>query len=206
MERLIKIFGKLLEREYEKAEVLSTDGNFSTVIKAVHTGLEREEAIKAINLDAVEEKGLTMEKVMQEVTMLAKLDHNNIVKVHNKLRRTMEEYDYFFVIMELCTSTIVDTLKAHPNGVPIKEARNILSQLVDGVAYLHSKMIIHRDLKPASVFIKEDIMKIGDFNISKEIGKGNTTRASQMFATLDYCPPERAIHRQPGITGSICGL
>ena len=198
MEGLIKRFGRLLEPEYEKAKVLSTAGGFSTVIKALNTGLEREEAIKAIDLDAVEEEGMTMEKVNQEVTMLAKLDHNNIVKVHNKLRRTTEKDDYLFVIMELCTSTLDDALKAHPNGVPIKEARNILSQIVDGVAYLHSKLIIHRDLKPANVFIKEGIMKIGDLNISKEIGKGNTTRASQMFATLDYCPPERAIHRQPG--------
>ena len=139
------------------------------MIKAVNTGLEREEAIKAIDLNAVEEEGLTMEKVMQEVTMLAKLDHNNIIKVYNKLRTT-EEFDYLFVIMELCTSTLVDILKAHSNGVPIKEARNILSQIVDSVAYLHSKKIIHRDLKPANVFIKEGIIKIGDFNISKEIG------------------------------------
>ena len=197
-ERLIKRFGRLLEPEYEKAKVVSTAGGFSTVIKALNTGLEREEAIKAIDLDAVVEDGLTMEKVMQEVTMLAKLDHNNIVKVHNKLRRTTEEYDYLFVIMELCTSTLVDTLKAHPNGVPIKEARNILSQIVNGVAYLHSKKIIHRDLKPANVFIKDGIIKIGDFNISKEIGKGDITRTSRMFATLDYCPPERAIHRLPG--------
>ena len=178
--------------------MVSTAGGFSTVIKALNIGLEREEAIKAIDLDAVVEEGLTMEKVMQEVTMLAELDHNNIVKVYHKLRKTTEEYDYLFVIMELCTSTLVDSLKAHPNGVPIKEARNILYQIVGGVAYLHSKKIIHRDLKPANIFIKEGIIKIGDFNISKEIGKGDTTRASQMFATLDYCPPERIIHRLPG--------
>ena len=198
MAGLIKRFGILLEPEYEKAQVLSTAGSFSTVIKALNTGLEREEAIKAIDLDAVMEEGMTMEKVMQEVTMLAKLDHNNIVKAYHKLHKTTEEFNYLFVIMELCTSTLDDTLKANPNGVPIKEARNILSQIVDGVAYLHSKKIIHRDLKPANIFIKDDIIKIGDFNISKEIGKGDITRASQMFATLDYCPPERTIHRQPG--------
>ena len=198
MARLIKRLGKLLEPEYEKAKVLSTAGSFSTVIKALNTGLKREEAIKAIDLDTIEEEGLTMEKVMQEVTMLAKLDHNNIVKVYNKLRKTTEDFDYLFIIMELCTSTLVDTLKSHPNGVPIKETRNIISQIVDGVAYLHSENIIHRDLKPANVFIKGGIMKIGDFNISKEIGKGDITRASQMLATLDYCPPERAIHRPPG--------
>ena len=198
MEELVNRFGRLLKPKYEKAQVLSTAGGFSTVIKALNTGLDREEAIKAIDLDAVVEEGLTMEKVMQEVTMLAKLDHNNIVKVYNKLRRNDDKFDYLFVIMELCTSTLVDTLKAHSNGVPIKEARNILSQIVDGVAYLHSKLIIHRDLKPANVFIKEGIIKIGDFNISKEIGKGDMTRASQMLVTIHYCPPERAIHRQPG--------
>ena len=175
--------------------MLSTAGGFSTVIKALNRGLEREEAIKAIDLDAV---GLPLEKVLQEVTMLAKLDHNNIVKVYNRLRRTTNKFDYLFVIMELCSSTLMDTLKANPKGVPMKEARNILSQIVDGVAYLHSENIIHRDLKPGNIFIKGNQMKIGDFNISKEIGKGGITKASQMLATLDYCPPERAIYRQPG--------
>ena len=98
--------------------------------------------------------------------------------------------------MELCTSTLI--IKAHPKGVPTKEALNILSQIVDGVAYLHSENIIQRDLKPANIFIKGNYMKIGDFNISKEIGKGGVTKASQMLATVDYCPPERLIYRQPG--------
>ena len=38
--------------------------------------------------------------------------------------------------------------------------------------YLHSKGIVHRDLKPANILIEnipggEDILKIGDFGISK---------------------------------------
>ena len=97
--------------------------------------------------------------------------------------------------MELCTSTLVDTLKANPNGVPI---------------YISTKYSLpdcrwcrlsaqQKDRSPGSqtcnVFIKEGIMKIGDdFNIPKEIGKG-----VRCWSPFDYCPPEqRLIHRLSG--------
>ena len=146
MEAMIKEFEKLLVPEYEYTKLLSTSGGFSIVLKGMNKGLEREEAIKAIDMDSIEKEGLTIEKVLQEVTMLAKLDNNHIVKVHNRIRKTTKDVDFLFVVMELCTSTLLDILKANPNGIPVEEARALLTQIVEGVAYLHSKNIIHRDL------------------------------------------------------------
>ena len=197
-QKVVKKYEELLKKVYSIIELLSASGGFATVLKGKNIGLDRWEAIKAIDVDFIEDAGLTLEKVEQEITMLAKLDHKHIVRVFNRIRETTEEWDYIFMIMELCDSTLVDILNEFPDGVPKGKARELLKQIVKGVEYLHSQEIIHRDLKPGNIFLKEGQVKIGDFNISKEIGIGSTTRPSQMFLTYDYAPPERAVYQRPG--------
>ena len=193
-----KKYGDILKEVYELIGLLSTQGGFAEVLKGKNKGLNRWEAIKAIDCDSIEDAGMSLEKVEQEITMLAKLDHKHIVRAHNRIRKTTEDVDYIFMIMELCDSTLVDILNQHPSGVPKSLARELLKQIVHGVEYLHSQGIIHRDLKPANIFIKDEIVKIGDFNISKEIGVGSTTKPSQMLLTYDYSPPERVVYHRPG--------
>ena len=53
-----------------------------------------------------------------------------------------------------------------------EEALYYFTMILMGLSFLHSNGIIHRDLKPANIFIdklsgKFDIIKIGDFGISK---------------------------------------
>jgi serine/threonine protein kinase len=64
------------------------------------------------------------------------------------------------------------------------EALYYFTMILLGVSFLHYKGITHRDLKPANILIdrisgKIDVLKIGDFGISKveidEITKTNST-------------------------------
>jgi serine/threonine protein kinase len=52
------------------------------------------------------------------------------------------------------------------------EAMRYFTMILIGLHYLHSNNIVHRDLKPANILIDNlpgdvDILKIGDFGISK---------------------------------------
>jgi serine/threonine protein kinase len=52
------------------------------------------------------------------------------------------------------------------------EAMRYFTMILISLHYLHSKGIVHRDLKPANILIDYlpggvDILKIGDFGISK---------------------------------------
>ena len=67
-----------------------------------------------------------------------------------------------------------------------------------GLSFLHKNKIVHRDLKPANIFIdkvsgKIDILKIGDFGISKaeidEMTKNYSTTLGERTTTA-YASPE----------------
>ena len=69
-------------------------------------------------------------------------------------------------------------------------------EILKGVLYLHQKGIIHRDLKPENILIDKigwriDILKIGDFGISKvDLNQMRRTSTMSGLTTPNYIAPE----------------
>ena len=52
------------------------------------------------------------------------------------------------------------------------ETRYYMTQLVQGVEYIHSQSIIHRDLKLGNLFLTHNMaVKIGDFGLATRLGQ-----------------------------------
>ena len=190
IEKKLCKLSKYLEKKYMNIEILSMAGGFSTVLKGKNRKMERIEAIKAINCCEVISQGLSLSKIEQEYKILAKLDHPNIVKVFNIINKSTEDEEYLFIVMEYCDSNLLSILSA-PTPLGIQGYRQLLEEIIGGVAYMHGQGIIHRDLKPENIFIKGGKVKIGDFNISKIQGLGSLTLPHDVMLTLAYSPPER---------------
>lgn len=59
------------------------------------------------------------------------------------------------------------------------QARRIMRQLFDGVAYMHSRDIVHRDLKLENILcIDDERIVISDFGFATKLRKGETLRGS----------------------------
>ena len=188
MEKLRFKYANLLRNEYTKIEILDTSGGFSIVLKGWNKKSGRFEAIKAIDLVNLYQTELEIKGVETEITILRKLDHQHIIKIFDTISRQALDAEYLFIGMEYCENTLENELKQE---IPRDIAREYLLQIVQGVTYLHINNIIHRDLKPNNIFLKEGIIKIGDFNISKIKGVGTITRQSKTLLTLHYASPER---------------
>ena len=63
------------------------------------------------------------------------------------------------------------------------------AQITLSLLALHSKQILHRDVKTLNIFIKEDVLKLGDFGISKAL-ENEEDMAQTKCGTPYFMPPE----------------
>ncbi len=156
-------------------------GGFGEVYFAV-SDAGKEVALKLIrrNLD-VELRG---------VTQCLNLKHHNLVALYD-IRA--DEHDDRWVVMEYVSGeSLEDAINRHPTGMPIELAMSWFTGIASGVAYLHDHGIVHRDLKPANIFIDGDVVKIGDYGLSKFISCSRRSGQTESVGTVHYMAPEIA--------------
>ncbi|NWS13432.1 KKCC2 kinase, partial [Pachyramphus minor] len=131
-----------------------------------------------------------IEQVYQEIAILKKLDHPNVVKLvevstDQPLPKTHPEMNS--ILCFLCSPVMeIPTLK------PLSEdqARFYFQDLIKGIEYLHYQKIIHRDIKPSNLLVGEDgHVKIADFGVSNEF-KGADALLTNTVGTPAFMAPE----------------
>ena len=168
-------------------EFLVTDvvgrGSTSIVYKAQRSGSSALVAVKMLKHNLAMDAGF-LETFKEESTILAAVQHENIVKVYDIkfLYRTA------FIIMEYLHGTLLATMLAWSYRLPTVSACRILTQICFGLAYAHSKGLVHGDIKPGNIFIQEDhCPKIIDFGLACRVGTG----AEGVCGTPRYAAPEQ---------------
>ncbi|KAL8132939.1 G-type lectin S-receptor-like serine/threonine-protein kinase At4g27290 isoform X1 [Apium graveolens] len=168
------------------------EGGFGTVYKGM---LDKGQQIAVKRLSQTSRQGI--DEFMNEVSIIAKLQHRNLVKllgccVEEGERMLIYEYmpnrglDSIIFDKELCKS--FDWLKRY----------NIINGIARGLLYLHEDSrlrIIHRDLKVSNILLDHEMNpKISDFGMARIFG-GSETKASttRVVGTYGYMPPEYAI-------------
>jgi serine/threonine protein kinase len=107
--------------------------------------------------------------VMQEVLLLRRLKHINIVR----LFEYFETDKYLLFVIELCQGG--DLLNYVRRRRRLKEdvAKCLFKQLIESLAYCHSKNILHRDIKLDNILLDANgQVKICDFGVGKIVRKG----------------------------------
>lgn len=99
----------------------------------------------------------------QEAKAIAKLDHPNIVQIH----QVGEHEGKPFFSLELIESGSLDT-KLASESIPPKEAAQLITKLAEAIHVAHVEGVLHRDLKPSNVLLTEDgTPKITGFGLAK---------------------------------------
>jgi len=105
----------------------------------------------------------------------------------------------FYAIMDLCEGGGVDQLMMRRRGkLTLSEARPIMLQSLEGLAYVHNKAIVHRDLKPGNILLagKEGhwTAKIADLGFAKNFqkaGLSGMTMTGSTAGTPQFMPREQ---------------
>lgn len=130
-------------------------------------------------------KPVYLELLKKEYALMVQLDHPNIVKAYAK---EMNDEMGPCIVMEYIDGMTLDRFL---ESKPTRQARRkVVDQLVDALAYIHSKQIVHRDLKPSNILITRNgnNVKIIDFGLSDA---DDYAILKQSAGTLKYMAPEQ---------------
>jgi serine/threonine kinase 33 len=148
---------------YDLQKVLG-QGAFGVVHLAVDRSTNARYACKALKKSSGSVS--SYEQQEREVGILKKLNHVNICQ----LFAVYESSKSIALVMELCEGgELIDYVKEHKEEMSDSVVRDIVTQLITAVTYLHRNRIVHRDIKPENILLKsknEIVIKMADFGLA----------------------------------------
>ncbi|XP_025980684.2 G-type lectin S-receptor-like serine/threonine-protein kinase At4g27290 [Glycine max] len=169
------------------------EGGFGPVYKGTLIG-GQDIAVKRLSNNS----GQGLKEFKNEVALIAKLQHRNLVKLHGYCIQEEEKmliYEYmpnmsldYFIFDEIRTKLLDWSKRFH-----------IIGGIARGLVYLHEDSrlrVIHRDLKTSNILLDENMNpKISDFGLARTLwGDQVDANTNKIAGTYGYMPPEYAVH------------
>ncbi|KAB5521418.1 hypothetical protein DKX38_025737 [Salix brachista] len=160
-------------------------GSFGDVYKAFDKELNKEVAIKVIDLEESEDE---IEDIQKEISVLQQCRSPYITEYYGSYLHQTK----LWIIMEyMAGGSVADLLQSGP---PLDEMSIacILRDLLYAVEYLHNKGTMHRDIKAANILLSENgDVKVADFGVSVQLTRTISRRKVYWFRAYSllnlYC-------------------
>ncbi len=181
------IVGTTFAQKYEIITRLGR-GGMSTVYKAHHTLMDKMLALKLMHVYLLTDSA-HVKRFQVEAKAASSLSHPNLIKVNDF---GITDDGIPFLVMEYIEGQSLNDVLKKQNFISVEQCLEILTQVLDGLAHVHSHGIIHRDLKPGNVMIsvQEDGKQramIVDFGIAKMLETGDEQASAPLTVTGDVC-------------------
>ena len=171
-----------ISKEYIMGKTLGT-GTFGTVRLCIHKATKQTRACKIIK-----KANQDMEALYDEVEILSKLSHPNIMQIFE----VYNDKTNFYIVSEFCQGgELFDAISKKGNFTE-NEACKIIKQVLSAICYSHQNNIVHRDLKPENILLEDKesdlIIKIIDWGCAKNFKKNE--KLTNKNGTPYYIAPE----------------
>ena len=144
-------------KKYKPTKLLGT-GSFGSVYEAKNTIFQNIVAMKVINKDP--NNSLDEQEIRNEIDILKKLSHPNIVKIYEFYISN----SHYYIVTEFCRDG--ELFSYIKNKYSERQLAVLFYQVFSGLWYLHDNKILHRDIKLENIMISQ---KEKDYETGEEL-------------------------------------
>lgn len=157
------------------------EGSSGVVYTAVHMTRGQRVAIKTMNLARQQRREL----LFNEVVVMRDCQHPNIVRMFESYLLTEELWLMMEYLEGGSLTDIVTTMLMSE-----EQMATVCRQVLEALAYLHSKGVIHRDIKSDSILLASDgSVKLSDFGFCAQVSP-ELPRRQSLVGTPYWMSPE----------------
>ena len=167
-------------------------GGMGTVYLANDARLGRDVAIKVVSTEAT--AGIGSELLLQEIRNVARLQHPNILPLHDG----GTEVDQPYYVMPYVRSGSLRTMLDRRRRLPLPDVLVIVDGIAAALDSAHAQQILHCDIKPENVLIQGLHPLVMDFGIARTLHSeadewiGQRVGLDYSAGTPAYVSPEQA--------------
>lgn len=174
-------------------------GGMSVVYKARDQLIGRDVALKMLSAARMADEK-SVRRFQQEATAVGRLNHPNIVSVHDV---GVTESGEPFLIMDFAEGkTLAEVVSIFGRCSPLRALR-LIESVLDALIHAHEKGVVHRDLKPGNIIVsnpgeESERARVFDFGIAKLMPQAESlghdlTQTGEVFGSPLYMSPEQCL-------------
>ena len=187
-----KIKDYLIQRELGR-------GGMAVVYLAHDNKFDTQVAVKVLNKEYAHNDNIR-KRFLAEARNMYRMSHPNIIKVTDLI----DNGDTVAFVMEYIEGETLKEYLERKGKLKDEEIKNIFTQMLDAVEYVHKQNLVHRDIKPSNFMIdREGKIKLMDFGIAKNTDANSAeytqTGTSMQMGTPMYMSPEQ-VHETKNVT------
>jgi eukaryotic-like serine/threonine-protein kinase len=178
--------GQLLDGRYRVGSWIAR-GGMATVYLGVDTKLDRTVALKIAHAELAGDQEF-VRRFMGEARSVARLSSPNVVAVYDQ----GSDAGLLYLVMEYVPGRTLRELLRERGRLSPREALDIISGVLSGLAAAHQAGIVHRDVKPENVLLGDGgTVKVADFGLARAASGVSHTRTGMLIGTAAYLAPEQ---------------
>ncbi len=165
-------------------------GGMATVYLAHDLKHDRPVALKVLRQELA--AALGAERFHREIQIAAKLQHPNILPLHD----SGEAGGFLYYVMPFVEGHSLRERLAREGALPVGDVIRILRDVVDALTEAHAHGVVHRDIKPENIMLRGHHALVTDCGVAKAVseatGRQTLTTAGVALGTPAYMAPEQA--------------